>query len=58
MQIIRKVFERYRIYKLRMNPLKCVVGVSIGKFLEFLVHNRRFFALRKDTVLCGAANSR
>ena len=25
---------------LRMNPLKCAFGVSAGKFLGFLVHNR------------------
>ena len=27
-------------FKLRMNPLKCAFGVSSGKFLGFLVHNR------------------
>ena len=26
---------------MRMNPLKCAFGVSSGKFLGFLVHNRR-----------------
>lgn len=36
---LRKVFERCRLYKLRMNPLKWVFGVSVGKFLEFLVHS-------------------
>ena len=29
-----------RVYKLRMNPLKCAFGVSAGKFLGFLVHKR------------------
>uniref|UniRef100_A0A2N9EDF9 Integrase catalytic domain-containing protein n=1 Tax=Fagus sylvatica TaxID=28930 RepID=A0A2N9EDF9_FAGSY len=29
-----------RLYKLKMNPLKCAFGVSAGKFLGFLVHNR------------------
>ena len=38
--VLRKVFERCRAFKLRMNPLKCVFGVSFGKFLGFLVHNR------------------
>ena len=33
---MRKVFERCRVLKLRMNPL----GVSSGKFLGFLVHSR------------------
>uniref|UniRef100_A0A2N9FRR4 Integrase catalytic domain-containing protein n=1 Tax=Fagus sylvatica TaxID=28930 RepID=A0A2N9FRR4_FAGSY len=31
---------RCRLYKLKMNPLKCAFGVSAGKFLGFLVHNR------------------
>ena len=39
-QVLRKVFERCRTYKLRMNPLKCMFGVSSGKFLGFLVHSR------------------
>ena len=38
--VLRKVFERCRAFKLRMNPLKCAFGVSSGKFLGFLVHNR------------------
>uniref|UniRef100_A0A2N9EXF3 Uncharacterized protein n=1 Tax=Fagus sylvatica TaxID=28930 RepID=A0A2N9EXF3_FAGSY len=33
------VFDRCRLYKLKMNPLKCAFGVSAGKFLGFLVHN-------------------
>jgi hypothetical protein len=37
--ILRKVFDRCRLYKLKMNPLKCAFGVSAGKFLGFLVHN-------------------
>ena len=36
--IMKKVFERCRLYKLKMNPLKCAFGVSAGKFLGFLVH--------------------
>ena len=39
-QILRKVFERCRAFKLRMNPLKCAFGVSFGKFLGFLVHSK------------------
>ena len=38
--VLRKVFERRRAFKLRMNPLKCAFGVSSGKFLGFLVHSR------------------
>uniref|UniRef100_A0A2N9I1I7 Integrase catalytic domain-containing protein n=1 Tax=Fagus sylvatica TaxID=28930 RepID=A0A2N9I1I7_FAGSY len=40
LETLRKVFDRYRLYKLKMNPLKCAFGVSAGKFLGFLVHNR------------------
>ena len=39
-QVLRKVFERCRTFKLRMNPLKCAFGVSSGKFLGFLVHRK------------------
>uniref|UniRef100_A0A2N9F5C3 RNase H type-1 domain-containing protein n=1 Tax=Fagus sylvatica TaxID=28930 RepID=A0A2N9F5C3_FAGSY len=35
-----EVFNRCRLYKLKMNSLKCAFGVSAGKFLGFLVHNR------------------
>ena len=38
--VLRKVFERCRAFKLRMNPLKCTFGVSSGKFLGFLVHSK------------------
>uniref|UniRef100_A0A2N9GYU2 RNase H type-1 domain-containing protein n=1 Tax=Fagus sylvatica TaxID=28930 RepID=A0A2N9GYU2_FAGSY len=38
--ILKKVFERCRLYKLKMNPLKCAFGVSAGNFLGFLVHQR------------------
>ena len=40
LQILEQVFERYRKYKLRMNPMKCAFGVSARKFLGFLVHHR------------------
>ena len=38
--MLKKVFERCRTLKLRMNPLKCAIGVSSGKFLGFLVHSK------------------
>ena len=38
--ILRKVFERCRLYKLCLNPLKCAFRVTVGKFLGFLVHQR------------------
>jgi hypothetical protein len=39
LETLRKVFDRCRLYKLKMNPLKYAFGVSVGKFLGFLVHN-------------------
>ena len=40
LETLRKVLERCRVNKLRMNPLKCAFGVSAGKFLGFLVHKQ------------------
>jgi len=39
-KVLRKVFERCRLFKLRINLLKCAFRVSVGKFLEFLIHSR------------------
>jgi hypothetical protein len=37
---LRLAFEKIRRYKLKMNPLKCAFGVSAGKFLGFIVHEK------------------
>ena len=37
---LRKVFEKLRQYKMKMNPTKCAFGVSSGKFLGFVVRYR------------------
>ncbi|KAK1668451.1 hypothetical protein QYE76_056610 [Lolium multiflorum] len=37
---LRLAFERMRKYGLKMNPLKCAFGVSAGKFLGFIIHQR------------------
>lgn len=37
---LRRVFERCWKYKLKMNSKKCASGMTTGKFLGFLVHNR------------------
>nr|CAE04993.2 OSJNBb0093G06.1 [Oryza sativa Japonica Group] len=37
---LRLAFERMRRYGLKMNQLKCAFGVSAGKFLGFMVHER------------------
>jgi hypothetical protein len=40
LQDLRLVFEQLRRFQLKMNPLKCVFGVSSGKFLGFIVRHR------------------
>jgi hypothetical protein len=37
---LRLAFEKTHRYKLEMNPLKCAFGVSTGKFLGFIVHEK------------------
>ena len=37
---LEHVMRRCREYSLKMNPLKCAFGVSSGKFLGFLVHQK------------------
>jgi hypothetical protein len=37
---LRLGFERMRRYGLKMNPLKCAFGVSAGKFLGFIIHDK------------------
>jgi hypothetical protein len=35
---LRMALERMKKYDLRMNPFKCVFGMSAGHFLGFIVH--------------------
>jgi hypothetical protein len=37
---LRLAFEKMHRYGLKMNPLKCAFGVSAGKFLGFIVHEK------------------
>ena len=37
---LRLALERMRQYGLKMNPLKCVFGVSGGKFLGFIIYEK------------------
>jgi len=37
---LKKLFERLRKYKLRLNPSKCTFGVRSGKLLGFIVNQR------------------
>ncbi|KAL5573472.1 hypothetical protein UlMin_023069 [Ulmus minor] len=36
---LKRVFDRCRKYKLKMNPKKCAFAVSMGKFLGVVVHH-------------------
>ena len=37
---LRLALERMCQYSLKMNPLKCAFGVSAGKFLGFIIHEK------------------
>lgn len=37
---LRTVFERMRMYNMRLNPQKCAFGLSSGKLLGFIVSRR------------------
>ena len=37
---LRLALERMRRYGLKMNLLKCAFGVSAGKFLSFIIHEK------------------
>jgi hypothetical protein len=37
---LRKVFDKMCRHGLKMNPRKCAFGVSAGKFLGFIIHER------------------
>ena len=37
---LRETFNTLRKYQMRLNPTKCVFGVSFGKFLGFMVSQR------------------
>ena len=34
---LQKAFDTLRRYKMKLNPAKCLIGVSSGKFLGFMV---------------------
>ena len=34
---LQEAFELLRKYNIKLNPLKCAFGVSLGKFLGFMV---------------------
>ena len=40
LQDLRRIFDRLSRCQLKMNPLKCAFGVTLGKFLDFIVRHR------------------
>ena len=40
-QHLQEVFHLLRRYDMKLNPSKCAFGVSIGKFLGFMVTQKR-----------------
>ena len=37
---LKKFFQWIKEYRLRLNPLKCTFGVTVGKILGFLITQR------------------
>ena len=37
---LSEAFQILRAYNIKLNPAKCAIGVSAGKFLGFIVNNR------------------
>ena len=41
---LEEAFNLLRAYDMKLNPLKCAFGVSVGRFLGFIVTQRRIEA--------------
>ena len=37
---LQETFDTLRSYNMKLNPSKCVFGVTVGKFLSFMVSQR------------------
>jgi len=37
---LKETFDNLRVYKMMLNPAKCIFGLRAGKLLRFLVSNR------------------
>ena len=50
---LSQVFERLILYKLRLNPQKCVFGVESGKLLGFIINKKgsRWIRLKQKPLL-------
>ena len=38
---LRKLFERIKEYRLRLNPQKCTFGITMGNLLGFMANDKR-----------------
>ena len=53
---LKETFDNLRVYKMMLNPNKCVFGVPAGKLLGFLVSNRGIEAnLEKSKAITSLA---
>ena len=41
---LQETFDKLRQYHIKLNPSKCAFGVSLGKFLGFMVSHREIEA--------------
>ena len=44
---LKETFDTLQKYKMKLNPAKCIFGVSSGKFLNFMVSQQGIETLRK-----------
>ena len=56
---LNQMFNILRKYRKKLNPLKCAFGVGSGKFLGFMVNQRRIEANHKNIdALLGMSSPR
>ncbi|GKV36284.1 hypothetical protein SLEP1_g44433 [Rubroshorea leprosula] len=53
--VLRKVVEKCRLYKLKMNPVKCAFDVSVGKFMGFLMSKHGILSAFSPLLKKGSA---
>ena len=61
---LQKLFDRLKLYKLRLNPNKCTFGVRSGKLLGFVVSDKgiqvdptKVKAIQEMPAPCSSFNS-
>ena len=46
---LAETFQTLRLSNMHLNPTKCVFGVSSGRFLGFIIHQRGIDAISEQT---------